>query len=267
MLFVAWFCPFAQRAWVAAGLSQSDVAIVRDAIVLDSLGKHARFMLKSEELVSAAPPLSKKISVPLFVSEEFCSFDSVAICAKMMNASDAEEASARRLDELCGPLFYGSLKPVIFEERFRDWVSLLQSTVVATLKKQPFLSGRDEPGIEDVVVFPFLWRAFSLGLFEKYRGLRMPSEFPVEWLNRMLALEAVQKTLPIDTDEKGFSLRLFDVYPIYAVGFTFLSSHISFTSLSHLFLSNLFLSHLFHIQCFFIFEERNWIDRTEAKVR
>ena len=217
-LFVAWFCPFAQRAWLAAELSQARVHIVKDAILLDS-DVFPRFMLKNLDfhdrvVVKEGFP---KATVPFL--EDFHSLDSIEIAAKILGSNEAEIDAAKNFDKLlCGPVFYGCLKPEIFKDRFVLFVRALEE-LAPRFRASKFLGGGDKPGLLDVVLFPFLWRAATLCLFERYRGLILTKEnVPFEWLDAMLALQGVKATLPLDTDEKGFSLSLFNVYPVYVEG-------------------------------------------------
>lgn len=121
---------------------------------------------------------------------------------------------------MCGGDFYGSLKPeghATCFERLQNNLSEFAAAMVG-----PFYSG-EEFGIIDAIVFPFLYRAFALNLFQYHRQHDIHSETYspkiVNWVKRCLQLEAVKRTLPEDVNqETGFSQSLFDVYHTYAAG-------------------------------------------------
>jgi hypothetical protein len=123
-------------------------------------------------------------------------------------------------DKLCTREFYGSLKPNVHEACFAKFSEGL--TEFAETMVGPYFHG-DHLSIIDVVVFPFLYRAFSLKIFEYHRQHSVHgapySQKLGQWVNRCLQLPAIQKTLPDDVDPlTGFSQKLFDVYHVYATG-------------------------------------------------
>lgn len=218
-LYVAWYCPYAQRAWIALGLSRrNDSVSVVSAATLDAT-HHPRYQIKSTELVAATPPGTRPV-VPTLVDPPHATLnDSIPIAARFLGASDAEVERAKQLDsELCGAVFYGCLKPEIHDARFAAWRASLVRIFGAL--PGPFLSG-NQPGLADAVVFPFLWRGVTCALMHGYRGHELGDVAPTlaPWLNAMLSLPSVQTTLPADTDRVTHVSRLlYDVYPVYAEG-------------------------------------------------
>lgn len=132
------------------------------------------------------------------------------------NKEKANEWSSK----LCGKDFYGALKPENHLQCFNDWMNSL--SVFASELIGPYFAG-SHFSLVDAVVFPFVWRAFSLRLFEHYRQHSVHdalfSDKIQRWVDACLKLEEVQATLPSDTNHKtGFSKELFDVYKAYAAG-------------------------------------------------
>eukprot|EP01127_Copromyxa_protea_P013763 TRINITY_DN3725_c0_g1_i1.p1 TRINITY_DN3725_c0_g1~~TRINITY_DN3725_c0_g1_i1.p1 ORF type:complete len:247 (+),score=29.43 TRINITY_DN3725_c0_g1_i1:16-756(+) len=225
VLFVGWFCPFAQRTWIGFEYLNVKHTLVNgeDSVVLDSENK---LMLKGKRLVDATPAGQVAV-VPTVIwgegQDKKTKTGSIDLLLACKDNSDPFFRGKETLDEwgkLCGSDFYGSLKPDIHEECF----ARLSETLALFSERLdgPFYHG-EEFSIVDCVVFPFLYRAFSLKLFQAFRnhdvhGFPWSSKLQ-SWVDRCLELPSVRKTLPDDADPAtGFSQKLFNVYPIYAQG-------------------------------------------------
>jgi hypothetical protein len=187
------------------------------------------FMLKGRRLMAATPP-GEKPAVPTITWAVVERKDgrpvqgSIVLCETLLedDASFGAGKESARLysDLLCGSTFYSALKTTPtssasfsqWEESFNRFAHDLAS---------PFFLG-DTFTLTDAVVFPFLWRARSLQLFERYKNYQMTDQVAVEkverWIRRCLSLPYVRSTLPNDTDDSGFSKRLFDLYDVYVNG-------------------------------------------------
>jgi hypothetical protein len=77
-------------------------------------------MLKKKEFFDCVPRTFAKVSVPFLFdgSGTAHSTDSIEIAARLLSATEDELVEARKLDALCGPLFYKSLKPDVYKESY-----------------------------------------------------------------------------------------------------------------------------------------------------
>lgn len=214
LLFVGWFCPYSQRAWIASGLSTLKVHVDRRQIELDR-EKEPRYMLLTGELVGLTP-MGAKPGVPtLQMGEHLLLNDSMAVACTLLGPPTSDELKkAQHWDARICSGFYGALKD---KDSIPVWEASVEELEEA-LAERRFLSG-EKPGLLDCVVFPFLYRAVAVRMLEHYRG-KAPKLGPrtQQWLERMRGLEAVKRTLPKDADITGFSKRLQDAYHAYAQG-------------------------------------------------
>jgi hypothetical protein len=214
-LMVGWFCPFAQRAWIASGLSTMSFRVHKHAMELND-SVPPRYMLVSDELAEMTPAGTKPTLPTLRLGDHLTLNDSIPIVCTALGPPGAREL--RRAEHwdalLCSGGFYHAIKDSSWVAEWEAGLGELEDA----LAKQPFLSGQ-RPGLLDCVVFPFVYRAVTVKMFERYRGKAPHVEQRTQaWLERMLSHEAVRRTLPKDADKTGFSQQLQDAYQTYAEG-------------------------------------------------
>lgn len=229
VLFVGWFCPFAQRTWISFEHLKFEYKLVNsvDSVVLD---EGYRYMLKGQQLIDATPQ-GKSSVVPLVIWDEKTdpqrekpsqgSIDlSTANCLPDHPFCKGKEKLKELDSALCGSDFYGALKsPNEDDTCWKKWTGSLEQ--FASSLVGPFYLGSDFT-VVDAVVFPFIYRAITLDIFKVFKSrditeLHCFSKIQT-YVNACLVLPEIKATLPKDTDMNGFSKSLLAVYAVYAEG-------------------------------------------------
>mmetsp|Transcript_20229 Transcript_20229/g.36687 ORF Transcript_20229/g.36687 Transcript_20229/m.36687 type:complete len:264 (+) Transcript_20229:53-844(+) len=229
--FSAWFCPYAQRAWIALehhGLKYQKVeGLLPDAPGDDFAGykKHPRLLeLNPKGLVptlcegSGSSPVFESAVCVEYVDE--LASKSGTAAASLLPGSPSERAALRLEADwvnknLCSP-FYVVLVSKSLEDRKAAFDKIVASLDdLEARAKLPFLIG-DVMTAVDVSFIPWAHRIFTCKILETYRG----SDFAIDlskrpkltqWLERVLALPSVKATL-------AETSALVPVYKRYADG-------------------------------------------------
>lgn len=233
----AWFCPYAQRAWIALNhhrvpyekiealtLKQSPGETLKDAKGYEKhplLLKHhpsglVPTIIDSEE---AQPAVYDSLTCVQF-AEDLANSGAVVGRSPLLPNDPVQRARARMWAEwvdknLCSP-FYSVLVPKEVErrqagfEKLREGLRMFQANI-----KGPFFLG-EELSIVDVAAIPWAHRIFTCSIIDLYRGpdfkLDREELAPLlRWLEACLALDSVSATL---ADKE----RLIDTYKRYADG-------------------------------------------------
>ena len=254
LLLSAWFCPFAQRAWIVANmLPEGKVIVINDkrSMIADtddegvhrdlSDGNHydniARYMLKGELLGERSVPT---LIVPGGEDETGDAISIAkslwlegALCSEL--CSDIIEETARDWSNKIKPLFYDCLgnKNGNAAELFELLLSVLSS--FGSCISGPFYHGAN-PSLVDVAIYPFIFRIICQRLFTIYRSKEISQsslallEFKActndnlsrvkNWIDSCNQVAAFRQTLPPDCDgsDNFFSPRLAELYHIYSLG-------------------------------------------------
>jgi glutathione S-transferase len=227
VIYSAWFCPFAQRAWSALNELGVEYELV-EALKIDPATES---YIKDEELLKCNP----KGLVPTIVQEiddeknVFC--DSMGILRELYTSKESpcvEEAHKEAIrwnQEICSP-FYGVLMKKTPEERQKAWGQMLAGlTEFSThlemkddsisFYRSASASG-EKPSLVDFCIFPFIHRLY---IIEHYKGLTLPENSDKEkktaclllkWKDKMESLPSVQPTLADSKDLTAIYLRYAD---------------------------------------------------------
>ncbi|KAK3095900.1 hypothetical protein FSP39_020537 [Pinctada imbricata] len=213
-LYCAWFCPFAQRAWVA--LLEKNVPF--------QYIEHNPYKKKTAEFLALNP----RGLVPVIVDNGQSIYES-HICieyvdevgspnVRLLPADPMKRAKVKLMCEYISreiiPLWYGMLlkqgkdvqegiKAMLLEN--------LKTLMTMKITDGPYLMGQ-EFGMADIMLVPFTVR---FPVLEFYRGFKIPSEeeFSVlrEWIKASHDRKHVKDTAP---DKR----RIIEVYKSYADG-------------------------------------------------
>jgi len=233
----AWFCPYAQRAWIALNhhrvpfekiealtLKQAPGEALKDVKGYEKhplLLKHhpsglVPTIVDSEE---AQPAVYDSLTCVQF-AEDLAASGAVDGRSPLLPVEPVQRARARMWTDwvdknLCAP-YYSVLVPKEDERRRAGFDKLLHGmrTFQASIKG-PFFLG-EELSMVDIAAIPWAYRIFSCGIIDLYRGpaFALDSEelAPLlRWLEACLALDSVSATL---ADKQ----RLVDTYKRYADG-------------------------------------------------
>ena len=213
-LYSSWFCPFAQRAWIALLAKQVDFDLVEQ----DPYNKTPEWLA-----------VNPRGLVPTIVHEGKSVYES-SVCieyveeawdtGKRLLPTDAYERARARIwsdhvSKKVVPPFYQLLLKKEEAERSAAKESILEgvATLAAEMHPQgPFFSG-PSLGLVDIMLVPFALRFETV--LPHYRDLSIPKGGRFEryhtWLSAASQLESVRKTLPEDD-------RLLQSYSRYADG-------------------------------------------------
>ena len=202
-VLVAWFCPWAQRAWLVASLSNRnchsshspdslqllfDIVQGDEVMVLetDNGGRGSRFheVVPEPDGVSRLMlkgPLLGNLSVPAVLRScaEPLAGDSIAISkwiwehgcregTQLDVGTEAQAAASHWSDLIAGP-FYGALMNKGGEASKHCTELTNNISAFGEELKGPYFGG-DEPSLVDIAVLPFVYRLFSLSLLRAFRS-------------------------------------------------------------------------------------------------
>ncbi|MEL6318849.1 MAG: glutathione S-transferase family protein [Pseudomonadota bacterium] len=226
-LYAAWYCPFAQRAW----LSLAHKGVPFDYAEIDPYDKTEAWMTLSrghgqvpvlletaEDGGEVAVPDSLRVME--YVDERFAGHGPA-----LFPASPKGRAEARYWLDYIGrrviPFLYRFLKAPAGSdagaEARENFERHLGALVDAMDADGPFFFGA-EPGVVDFALAPFIIRVELI--LSHYRGYRAPDAGPTwtrfaAWWAAASALPAVQQT---SLGRPGYRERLVDFYVPYAAG-------------------------------------------------
>lgn len=217
-LFSAWFCPYAQRAWIALNHCNVDFELI-EGLVLDNKNvAEARGYNKDARLLEAnphglVPTIVQPGSPPIFdslVTVEYADDLAAASGApRIMPTSPAQRALARmRADwinrSIASP-FYTVLVRKEQHERKEAFDKLRANiTQFANEIEGPLYFGNQISSV-DIAAFPWIYRILHCKVLENFRGWGIDLEPAVSakldtWQRSMMNIPSVQKTLP-DTQQ------------------------------------------------------------------
>jgi len=201
----AWFCPYAQRAWIALNHHRIPYTLIESLEVVHG-GYEKKPILLEKNPKGLVPTIiddKKRVIYESLLCMEYV--DEVGLNnngnTKSLLPGDAMERARLRLQSdwvnknLCS-LFYKVLMPTDTQEE--SFKSLVENIKTFTQEmKGPYYNG-DDLSIVDIAAFPWCMRLF---LLEEYFGDRFKiEEDPTltrfwEWKERVAALEAVKSTI------------------------------------------------------------------------
>ncbi|GBG62537.1 hypothetical protein CBR_g30855 [Chara braunii] len=224
-LFSAWFCPFAQRAWIA--LEEKKVKF--RCVEVDPYAKPAELMAANPRglvpaIVHKGKGLFESMVVVEYVDEAFPR-GSLGIDDRprgsLMPLEPYDRALARIWIDHIGkkvvPTFYRVLQtqdPKEQDEAKADYLRALKELSMAMVELSPtssFFMGGEQLGIVDIALAP--WVAARSIIVEHYRNLSIPPSSDFErlrrWRSAVLNHPSVKATLQ-DED------KLIQIYKRYA---------------------------------------------------
>lgn len=247
-LLVAWFCPWAQRAWLVAGISNRNAAsAVRPDLRIDIVNDDDSIVLDTDHggngsryhTIRAAPdgvsrcmlkgPMLGSHSVPALApaNGEMISGDSIAISKYIwengciagldFDAGDASEVLANKWGDLISRPFYGSImnKDDAAETHFDELMENICS--FGEYIAGPYFFG-DTPSLVDTAVLPFIYRILVLTLYQTYRSSEIQESklnltdidacIPASGLKQQAGLRAVTAWLRHCMDTPWFQATL-----------------------------------------------------------
>ncbi|KAL8561938.1 hypothetical protein ACOMHN_001264 [Nucella lapillus] len=201
-LFSSWFCPFAQRSWIA--LAEKGVQF--ELREIDPYDKTPEFLaLNPRGLVPTLLHDGHTVYESLIVNEYIC--DVWPQEPKLMPDDPYQRAQARIWIDFVSkkivPTFYYILQKQTSAEQEEGKSRMLQNlrAFSAAMNEQgPYFFG-GEISLVDIAVLPFALRFYILG---HYRGFALPRDGSLRriqaWLDACKARPAVQRTLAPSDD-------------------------------------------------------------------
>ena len=214
-LYSAWFCPYAQRAWMVLNNVGIEYKLI-ESLEIDSASathgykKNPRLLeINKKGLVPTLEIFNNEVSgqtqtldidgqPPMVITESIDVMKFVyEHVGRRVENSEVEEAI--RFDRIvCSP-FYRCLMKQIREEQENGWRDLLSGLESFSngIKPGKYYKG-DTPSIVDFTVFPW---AFRLYVLEQFRSFTLDQNLPwvknyMSWKNRMENdIEGVKETL------------------------------------------------------------------------
>jgi glutathione S-transferase len=220
VLYSAWFCPFAQRAWIA--LNELDVPYrLVESLTIDP---QTEAYIKDPELLNYNP---KGLVPVLFVpnnnnnndDDQVVYCDSIPILKELYRNSVVVENNNRNnkdsLDQqfqeandwnrrICSTLYPVLMRqdPAESEQAWKEMAdNLVDFANHLNGNNESFYDDQDTPGMIDLTVFPFVHRLY---IIEHYKGFGLPETTESQrdakkkllaWKERMEARPSVAKTL------------------------------------------------------------------------
>ena len=216
VLYSAWFCPFAQRAWMALNELEVPYELV-ESLTIDP---QTEAYIKHPKLLSYNP--NGLVPVLVFPNqhneedeEDVLFSDSIPILKELYGRRFQNEEHL--LDQcfqeanhwnkrICSPFYPVLMRqdPKESEEVWNEMTgNLLAFCQHLSLSDNPvlFYDGKETPGIVDLTVFPFVHRLY---IVEHYKGFSLPETTEpqqeakkklIAWKKNMEARPAVAKTL------------------------------------------------------------------------
>jgi len=198
-------CPFVQRAM----------------IVLHHRG--ADFQTRYVDLLDKPPwlfEISPRGKVPVLLADEVPLFESQAICEfldetlpgeSLMPTEPVQRARDRALFALAGEDLFPAVYRMMHARSAKAFAELGERLEEALARVEPMLTGRawlsgdgTRFGLADVAVAPAFTR---LALLEELGAWSLPASLPRlrDWSRRVLALDAVRRSVPEDFVERSLS--------------------------------------------------------------
>ncbi|CAE7850247.1 GSTU8 [Symbiodinium sp. KB8] len=231
----AWFCPYAQRAWIALNHHKIPYEYV-EALTLklepgqtlkDAKGYEKHPLLLKHHPSGLVPTIVRADESQPAVYESLTCVEFAddlagkrSLSQPLLPEDPVLRARARIwaswADKNISSSFYAVLVPTDVERRREGHVKLIAALQKFQENLQgPFFFGQDL-SIVDVAALPWCYRIFTCGIIERYRDASFAYDrvafAPLQtWLDACLALPAVKDTLP-DPE------RLVDTYKRYADG-------------------------------------------------
>jgi glutathione S-transferase len=225
--YCAWFCPFAQRTWIALLYKGVDFEYVE----IDPYDKTDEWIALSRGkgqvpvLVDTTDD-GKQISIPeSFRTLEYIEMKYAGVGPALYPASALESADVKFwLDYQGGrivPYFYRFLKAKkgsdIADEERRNYEHGLETYTKQMQADGPFFLGR-QPGVIDFALAPFILRTEIV--LQHYKGYTLPMSGPVwarfhKWWDAMRDFEPL---IASSTGVKDFAPRVIDFYLDYSQG-------------------------------------------------
>ena len=213
-LYSAWFCPYAQRAWMVLNNIGIEYELI-ESLEIDSAThgykKNARLLeIHKKGLVPTLELFNNEVSdenqtldingqPPLVITE---SIDVMKFAYQHVGrrVENTEVEEAIRFDRIvCSP-FYRCLMKQVKEEQVKGWRDLLCGLESFSNGLNPGKYYKsDTPSIVDFTVFPW---AFRLYVLERFRGFKLDQNLPwvknfMHWKERMEnEIKGVKDTLP-----------------------------------------------------------------------
>ena len=197
-LYCAWFCPFAQRAWIALLHKGVDFEYVEQ----DPYDK-------TPEWLSVNP----RGLVPAVIHEGKCIYESTVVLEyideawkqgnRILPKDPYERALARiwsdHVTKKIVPPYYAHLmkkEEAARQESKDDFINNLRALTDAMKPEGPYFMGK-EFGLVDIMVFPFVAR---IEVLKRLKHFELPSEPWCErlmtWFDTVSKMDCVKKTLP-----------------------------------------------------------------------
>ena len=211
--YCAWYCPFAQRAWIS--LFENDAQFTY--FETDPYDKNDKWMKLSNGIGT----------VPLLVTDEMTFTDSWKILKYLGSGRNQHHKEKdldnwkEHIDNKIIPYFYRVLKSedgTLQQESKKKLVDGITSFAQElTLSEGSYFSGNDV-GIIDILFVPFAYRINIL--LQKYRSFSLPVEGNEwscyhNWYDSMVKRESFRKSLKgVD----NYEIRLIELYEKYAKG-------------------------------------------------
>ena len=214
--YSAWFCPYAQRTWIALNHLKVKYELT-ESLKITQDGAYE----KNADLLKLNPKgLVPTLHVPNgeVVVE---SIDTLEYLNKKYNNESTDFVTPKLVEEahkmnkiVCSPFYLILMKPEE-SEREEAWHNFTQGLEKFTegVVDGGFFNSATHMNIVDVTVFPW---AVRLSVLQHYRGKQLDTSLPwvknfMAWRDRMLACEAVSATVADDT-------KLLAAYARYAEG-------------------------------------------------
>ena len=209
--YCAWYCPFAQRAWISLIHKKADFEYIETNPYL----KTPDFLALNPNGTIPVITDKGKIVYESPICVEY--IDEAFPAANQILPSDPYKRAYARMwadfvtKKLCSP-FYACLKNQEQEGQEKEKQKLLANLYVFTEamdKEGPFFQG-DSLGFIDIMYFPFAQRLFVLKF---YRGFELPQDPRLERFRKWLhAVQEHPSVKPTVQDQE----RLIKVYRFYA---------------------------------------------------
>lgn len=220
-LYSAWYCPFAQRAWLALIHKALDF----ETIEIDPYDKNEQWLGISRQtgmVPVVVQPVAGATDLTVVDSNRIIEFVDNAYPQnpRLLSVDANEQAEQKYWMDFVGrqiiPYFYRFLKcqdAGSQQDEMRDTMLVgLDNFTQAMSDKGPFFSGQSF-GAVDIAFIPFAYRINIL--LHYYRDFKLPTEGVVwqryqQWFNAVVALPTFQQTVatPANYDEQLISFYL-----------------------------------------------------------
>lgn len=213
-LYSAWFCPYAQRAWIVINNLEINYQLI-ESLEIDSAThgykKNSRLLeinqrglvptleVFESEIADETQTVDENKKSPRVVTE---SIDVMKFLYEYVGrrVEDTEINDANKINEtVCSP-YYRCLMKQNKDEQIKGWNDLLSGleSFSNNIKDGKYYKN-DTPNTVDFTLYPW---AFRLYVLEEFRGFKLDYDLPwvkiyVSWRGRMESeVQGVRKTLP-----------------------------------------------------------------------